>query len=154
MSPSFPVCLSVFLIDSLGMVAVFSALKAHSSPIQWMWSLELQQTVLNHAKLVHPPCAASKTPINMHALAGRHTHTHADRHAEKHTSVQASFFVCLFILIFLCVPGMDVPELERRAKPWVMVSMTHFFYYDSHIPAHTNRQKHTCTLKIIVNNMP
>lgn len=78
-------CLLLFLIDSLGMVVVCSALKAHSSPIQWMWSLELQQTVLNHTKLAHPPCAAVKTPINMHILVGRHT--------VRHTNLYASFFV-------------------------------------------------------------
>lgn len=74
-SPSFPVCLSLFLIDSLGMVVVFTALKALSSPIQWMWRLEWQQTVLNHTKLAHPPCAATKTPINMQTLAGAQTFT-------------------------------------------------------------------------------
>lgn len=64
------VCLSFFLIDSLGMVVVFTAPKALSSPIQWLWRLEWQQTVLNHTKLAHPPCTATKTPINMQTLVG------------------------------------------------------------------------------------
>ncbi len=73
--------------------------------------------MLNQAKLAHPPCAATKTPINMHTLVDTQTGTQF-----KCTNMQDSFS---YTLIFCCVPGTDVPELERAVESLVIVSMTH-----------------------------